>query len=648
MKLPRAPGDKRVLVVDLETFPNWFCIAISDGEHRKVFASHRAGDILRVAKALNDKNVVVAGFNNKAYDDIILRAIVADPSITPAKVNRLSARIIDPQDKQEEDANFRDTYSPTPWAYSIDVFQLLNGKGSLKEHACRSNALDVGESPYPFREDLPSEGYAAVERYCGLDVTNTAEKLASLWPLVKLREKLTDMFDIGDRIYGLSEQGIAQATFLKLHRDRSGQYAAEIRKACQESPENLAPVWDTSAIVSKRVRYSTKPFQKMLEMVLCSKLRRLDDHGAKWELETLLPEDLVQNLAGCRFQLGVGGLHSIDKPGIFRSSDDVAIIDLDVTSYYPSIIINERLYPAHIGPGFVDDMRKIFDRRVAAKRRMQALMAERDKLKVTDEIAAIKNRLDEIETELLTEKTASDALKIVANATFGKLNDVWSPLRSVPNAMRVTLNGQLFLLMLVEKLTCAGFTVLSANTDGVTLQARPMAMANDGLGRVVKEWEAATGYTLERTDYTVYARRDVNSYVACKADGKVKTKGAFHPDTGKGDGLIVKRAAVAFLTKGTPIVATVMAAKLEELTYYQRCKNGGTLIHGEKPIGKLARWYASTDGEPIRRVNPNGTKALIPNAHKATLVMSTNDVGTDIDFDHYIREAEALVASCTL
>lgn len=616
MKLHRAPGDKRVLVVDLETYPNWFCIAISDGENRKVFASHRAGDIYRVAKALNDKNVAVAGFNNKAYDDIILRAIVADPGITPAKVNRLSARIIDPQDPQDEDANFRDTYTPTPWAYSIDVFQLLNGKGSLKEHACRSNALDVGETPYPFGKDLPSDGYAAVEKYCGLDVTNTAEKLASLWPLVKLREKLTDMFDIGDRIYGLSEQGIAQATFLKLHRDRSGQYAAEIRKACQESPENLAPVWDTSAIVSKRVRYSTKPFQKMLEMILCSKLRRLDDHGAKWKLETLLPEDLVQNLAGCRFQLGVGGLHSIDKPGIFRSSEDIAIIDLDVTSYYPSIIINERLYPAHIGPGFVDDMRKLRDMRVAAK-------------KAGDTVTA-------------------DALKIVINATFGKLNDVWSPLRSVPNAMRVTLNGQLFLLMLVEKLACAGFTVLSANTDGVTLQARPMAMQNDGLGRVVREWEAATGYTLERTDYTVYARRDVNSYVACKADGKVKTKGAFHPDTGKGDGLIVKRAAVAFLTKGTPIAATVMAAKLEELTYYQRCKNGGTLIHGEKPIGKLARWYASTDGEPIRRVNPNGTKALIPNAHKATLVMSTNDVGTDIDFNHYIAEAQALVESCTL
>ena len=627
MLLPRAPGDKRLLVIDTESYPNWFCISVTNGEARKTFASHRHGEIMRLAQALNDKNLVVAGFNNKAYDDIILRAIVARPGITPELVNRLSARIIDPQDKAEEDANFRDTYAPVPWAYSIDVFQLLNGKGSLKEHACRSNALDVGETPYEFGRPLPAHGYAAVEKYCGLDVTNTAEKLVALWPLVKLREKLTDMFDIGDRIYGLSEQGIAQATFLKLHRDRSGQYAAEIRKACQESPENLAPVWDTSAIVSKRVQYHTKPFQKMLEMVLCSKLRRLDDHGAKWELETLLPEDLVQNLAGCRFQLGVGGLHSIDKPGIFRSTLSNRIIDLDVTSYYPSIIINERLFPAHIGPGFVDDMRKLRDMRVAAK-------------KAGDTITA-------------------DALKIVINATFGKLNDVWSPLRSVPNAMRVTLNGQLFLLMLVELLDQAGFQVISANTDGVTFIER-RGKAKMALDSVIGDWERATGLNLERTDYSVYARRDVNSYVAmsphpvkcpCGCEGKkskIKTKGAFHPDTGKGDGLIVKRAAVAFLTKGTPIAKTVRAAKLEELIYYQRCKNGGTLVHGEKPIGKLARWYASIDGAPIRRINPNGTKALIPNGHKATLVMSTDDVGPDIDFDHYIAEAEALVASCTL
>lgn len=267
---------------------------------------------------------------------------------------------------------------------------------------------------------------------------------------------------------------------------------------------------------------------------------------------------------------------------------------------------------------------------------------------MTDEIAAIRKRLAEIETELLTEKTASDALKIVANATFGKLNDVWSPLRSVPNAMRVTINGQLFLLMLVEMLNSAGFKILSANTDGITAQMRVGQGYEGALASVIQIWEKATGYALERTDYTVYARRDVNSYVACKADGKIKTKGAFHPDTGKGDGLIVKRAAVAFLTKGIPIAKTVGAAKLEELTYYQRCKNGGTLVHGEKPIGKLARWYASIDGQPIRRINPNGTKALIPNAHKATLVMSTDDVGTDIDFDHYIAEAQALVASCTL
>lgn len=625
--LPCAPGDKRVLVADLETYPNWFCVAISDGEKRKCFASHRPGEIHKLAAALKDKSLAVAGFNNFAYDDIILRAICTNPDITPAKVRALSNRIIDPQDHEEEQANFQARYTDTPWGYSIDVFQLLNGKGSLKEHACRSHAQDVGETPYHFGEELPAVGYEAVERYCVMDVVNTEQKLRHLWKLVEMRATLDVTFGLGARVYCLSEQGIAQATFLKLHRDRTGSYAAQIREACKDNPDNKQGVWAVSHIVSTKVQYHTTPFKAMFKALMAGELIALDHNLAKWELRCpALPITLQVPLAGHSFQLGVGGLHSIDKPGIFRSTATEKIIDLDVTSYYPSIIINDRLHPKHLGPSFAEDMRTLRDRRVEAKR--------------------------------AGNKAVANALKIVVNATFGKLNDVWSPLRSVPDAMRVTLNGQLYLLMLIEQLHVVGAEILSANTDGVTIR---WAGDESALKLAIKAWENATGFELERTDYTVYARRDVNCYAAASADG-VKVKGAFFllpgqggalkikegPDAGKGDGLIIKRAALEYLINGTPICKTVRTCKPEELIFYQRCKNGGSLYYGGDPIGRLARWYVAVDGMPLKRQNPNGSFATLPHGRSAALLMNLDDIGCDIDFTYYEKQAEALVASCTL
>lgn len=629
MILPRAPGDKKVLVCDLETYPNWFCIGVSDGERRKTFASHRPGEIAKLVKALLDKSVVVAGFNSFAYDDIILRAICRKPNIDPREVRGLSNRIIDPQDEEDEQANFSARYVEPPWAYSIDVFQLLNGKGSLKEHACRSHAQDVGETPYDFGDILPAEGFAAVELYCLMDVVNTENKLRHLWPLVGMRATLDQKFGLGARVHCLTEQGIAQATFLKLHRDRTGSYAAQIREAAKENPDNKQREWATTHIVDKKVKYHTGPFQEMLRRLLLGKLEALDYGLTKWELRCPeLPDTLAVPLAGCQFQLGVGGLHSIDGPGIFRSTATEKIIDLDVTSYYPSIIINDRLHPKHLGVSFADDMRTLRDQRVAAKK--------------------------------AGDKTIANALKIVVNATFGKLNDQWSPLRSVPDAMRVTLNGQLYLLMLIEQLHRVGAKILSANTDGVTIQWKG---DENMLKLAIQAWENATGFELERKDYSVYARRDVNCYAAASKDG-VKVKGAFFllphqsgpnlkilegPDAGKGDGLIIKRAALEYLINGTPICKTVRSCKPEELMFYQRGQaGGGPLLHGGEPVGRLVRWYASISGKTIHRKNrKNGTLTTLPHARSATLLMNLDDIGCDIDFNHYEDEAEKLVRGCS-
>ncbi|WP_211259253.1 hypothetical protein, partial [Dyella japonica] len=68
--------------------------------------------------------------------------------------------------------------------------------------------------------------------------------------------------------------------------------------------------------------------------------------------------------------------------------------DADVTSYYPICIINQQLYPEHLGPRFIDIFVKIVERRIAAK------MAHDDK--------------------------TAQTLKIVINGSYGKFGSPFS------------------------------------------------------------------------------------------------------------------------------------------------------------------------------------------------------------------------------
>ncbi len=606
---PPRPG-LELWVYDCEVFPDRFMLSAFDG---KTWAEFDETNLDALAAWLRDKGKVLAGFNSHGYDDILAGAIVAEPGMrNPAAIYALSCRIIDPKTDAEKDQNFKARYKNRPWAYSIDVFQLLNGKGALKEWECRIGFPTVAESPAAFDKPLPAELVPAVRQYCRNDVLAAAKILTDRWPLVLLRETLAKQFDLGARAYCLSEQGLAQATFLTLHRYRTGEKSGEVRAKADKAPENQADELPLAEIISERVAFKTEPFQAMLGRLKAGVLLK---DGAWRILLDWNPLDEPFHLADCDLSVMVGGLHTVDAPGTFVADADTAIVDLDVTSYYPSLMLAEKVYPSQLGESFLEDFKTVIDQRIAAKR--------------------------------AGDKATADALKIVANATFGKLNDSWSPIRSVRNAFRVTMNGQMFLLMLIEALHSQEFKILSANTDGLMILA-PRARLPE-LAGVTGPWERQTGLSLERTDYARVCRRDVNAYVALAEDGKVKTKGPFNADGGKGDGRIIREAAIAYLLHGTDPAKTVAeATDPVAFLFYQRAKNGGELYQGERLIGKTARWYAAGDeAVAIKRRNPDGTFDTIPNAHQAALALDiagwTVPTMAGLDRGHYVAAAWELI-----
>jgi hypothetical protein len=209
-----------------------------------------------------------------------------------------------------------------------------------------------------------------------------------------------------------------------------------------------------------------------------------------------LPPVMIGDLV---LTLGLGGLHSVDKPGIFKAENDYVLLDADVTSYYPAAIIKYLIVPAHLDTeSFIEVLvDAITDRKAYKKRKKEAVI-----------YAALEY-----------------GLKIGCNAIFGLFGYSAFMLHDLLCTYKTTVNNQLFLLQLIESLNLANHNVISANTDGILLYVHKDEV--DSIKSIIAEWENDTGFGMEYAEYDLYVRADVNTYIARKTDGTVKIKGRF-------------------------------------------------------------------------------------------------------------------------
>jgi len=123
----------------------------------------------------------------------------------------------------------------------------------------------------------------------------------------------------------------------------------------------------------------------------------------------------------------------------------------------------------------------------------------------------VKQRL---EAKKAGEHLTAEALKIVVNATYGKLNFEYGWMFDTKASYTVTLTGQLYLLMLVEALEISGIQVFYANTDGLTCKVKKTERAK--FDEICKGWQEYTQLELEFNKYKKCVIRDV-SYLASKS-----------------------------------------------------------------------------------------------------------------------------------
>lgn len=332
-------------------------------------------------------------------------------------------------------------------------------------------------------------------------------------------------------------------------------------------------------------------------------------------------------LDGLRVDFGVGGIHASLSEKVVKQTKKYIIRDADVSSMYPNIAISNNIYPEHLGEGFCEIYQDVYNQR-------------KSYAKGTPENAM---------------------LKLALNCVYGDSNNKFSVFFDPMYTMKITINGQLSLLMLAEKLLeIEGLKLIQLNTDGLTV-----ALPIDKEAQYFKEcknWEKIVGLDLEYADYSKMFIRDVNNYIALYTNGKVKRKGAYQfEDLGwhqNQSSLVVPMAANTKMLEGKDIREFIE----------QRFSSGNTfdfmlrtkvdrssrlvLIDSEgKDIDqqRICRYYPSKHGyKMVKIMKPleGNTEERRLSIESAWLVKTCNDMKDfdgDIDFDYYVAEAEKLV-----
>jgi hypothetical protein len=328
-----------------------------------------------------------------------------------------------------------------------------------------------------------------------------------------------------------------------------------------------------------------------------------------------------------------GGLHTENGPKVFEADEDHLIIDWDVSSYYPAIIINNGKYPYHLGKQFLAGYKKMFEKRLELKP-----LAKKDK-KI---------------------KGIVGALKLAVNSVYGKSSDMQSWIYDRQLTMFTTITGELSLLMLIEQYELNGIRVISANTDGVTIKIHKDKM--DKMFEINKWWCDVTQYELERADYQKIIFSTVNDYLAIKTDGDVKKKGDFLTDFElhkNKSARIVPIALEHYFVSGVPIVDTIrnhtnifdfcLRQKSSKDFHYE----GIDRSTGEtKVYNKLIRYYISNKGEKLLKVknddSDSGAASVSQVEAGEWLATVCNHLTSDhpldnINYEYYIERANKIV-----
>jgi DNA polymerase len=231
---------------------------------------------------------------------------------------------------------------------------------------------------------------------------------------------------------------------------------------------------------------------------------------------------LVMNIAELEHTIAWGGVHAGRPQETITCADDEVMFDADVGQLYPNIM-------------------RIYNLLSRAARKPEMLGY------VLDTSMRLKAE---------GKKKEREPYKRQCNIFYGAEGDKFNPLYDPLHRTLVCVFGQVFLIDLIDKIEDI-IVLINSNTDGIFFKCKKKDVAE--LKRRVSDWEKRTQLEMEYTEFTKFISKDVNNYLAVKADGKIHAKGAYVKDLSDLDYdlPIVNEALRNYMIFGTPVEVTV-------------------------------------------------------------------------------------------
>ena len=572
-----AQFDKPLYTYDLETYFDTFLFAGKFVDQApQVFEiswrKNQRQELLNFLKYLKNIDAHMVGYNSLGFDYPIIHDLMLNPLVFDAKrAFDLAQKIIGAQ-----------TYGMSPYNVSlhkrlihqIDLvkihhFDNKNKRTRLKDLQFTMRSLTVEDLPYDFRKPLSFEEIDNLISYNIHDVTETEKFLMFSMERLQLRRDLIKTGVLKGDVLNFNDTKLGEQ-FLVSKIGRDVCYSGSKAKGTDRLRVDLKDV------ILPKVKFALPEFNEVLENYKGKFWLKGDkDHNEQISFS--------KTINGITFGFGIGGIHGSVKNKIYRSTDTHKIIDIDVSSYYPSIGIVNGFYPEHLGEMFLHGYGQLkIDRKQYAKG-----------------------------------TALNGTYKLGLNGAYGKSNSEYSPMFDIKYMFSITINGQLQLLQLIESLThVPGLSIIQANTDGITAYVPTEYV---WLFEALKaSWERDTGYDLEEVEYDKMFIADVNSYLAVKKDGSVKRKGRYwyaekwsdydsgngHWHTDNSQHVVAKVAEQVMLHGYDP--RFVLHTMKDPFDFMIREKIIGAQkgFIGGKETQRTVRYYVSTKGEEFKVIKP--------------------------------------------
>lgn len=589
------------IAYDVECFPNVFTLAAemltSDVQHVWELSPWRDDrqSLLEWFDYLQRNQSPMIGFYSLQYDYPLIHWLVQNPYATPAEIFEHSQRIIH-GDRFANTIWQRDRFAPQIDLFALNHFDNRAKTTSLKaleinmrsefvidmpvEHGTMLTEQQVREKLVPYNQHDTRET-KRFAHYCRkaidfrIGLTGKIEGDVLNFNDTKIGEKLLEQ-RLGELCYDRGPDG-------KRHRRQTIRHRIALAE-----------------IIFPYIRFNNPEFARVLEYFRAQVLTPDEFVDPDGPVSTKgVFAGLTAHVGGIPFVFGTGGIHASVPAQRVQADAEYAIIDVDVSSLYPSIAIVNRLAPAHLGEPFV--------------REYAALKEERKHWQKTKGKKSVE----------------ANSIKLALNGTYGKSNSAYSVFYDPQFTMSITVNGQLLLCMLAERLlTVPTLQIIQCNTDGITYRIHRSQI--EAAKVVQKQWEQYTLLDLEQVEYSRMWIRDVNNYVAETATppGRnepppLKTKGAYwapdpldyadsisecqppawHKDLGN---TVSIRAAVAAMTQGIDPewFIRLCTNPFDFMLRIKVDRSSKLILGGITEIQRTSRYYVSTCGEEMTKVSP--------------------------------------------